>query len=382
MTRRIDIPPDLIVRAIERAGYVVEEFVASYKPAAKWLIGDRQPTVRQLQDFSKKVRVPFGYLLLKKLPEDHLPIPFFRTATNSTTRNVHPAVHDMVRLLLERQDWLANYLRENGEAPLPFAGRFQLGKVSDDKLAEDIRATLGLSLGWAKSYPNYSQALRGLVSAVEAAGIYVTFNGVVGQNNHRPIPVDVCRGFVLVDKYAPFVFVNNSDYKGAQLFTLMHELVHIWLGESAGFDLRGILPADDPLEQCCNRVAAELLVPASVLLEEWTLTTDFHALAKQFKVSPVVVARRALDLNLINKESYFEFYRTYIAKIELLKKQKSQSDDKVSGNYYNTMGVRLSPRFLSWIDTAVHQGKLTYLNAYRLTGLKGNTYAEMMKRKR
>jgi Zn-dependent peptidase ImmA (M78 family) len=113
------------------------------------------------------------------------------------------------------------------------------------------------------------------------------------------------RGFVLVDEYAPLVFINGADGKAAQMFTLAHELAHVWFGRSAAFDLRDLQPANERTELACNSVAAEFLVPKTELQRSWpTLQQDpepFQAIARQFKVSALVGARRALDLQLISR---------------------------------------------------------------------------------
>jgi Zn-dependent peptidase ImmA (M78 family) len=103
----------------------------------------------------------------------------------------------------------------------------------------------------------WQEAQDHLIKHVEDKGIITVFNGVVENNTSRPIPVDECRGFVLVDEIAPFMFINNADYKSAQMFTIVHELAHIWTGHSAGFDFRKLQPADDPIEVLCDKVAAE-----------------------------------------------------------------------------------------------------------------------------
>ena len=120
-------------------------------------------------------------------------------------------------------------------------------------------------------------------------------------------------GFVLVDEYAPLVFLNGADGKAAQMFTLAHELAHVWLGSSAVFDLRELQPAADEVEQACNRVAAEFLVPGDEMREVWSSvryeSERFQQIARRFKVSELVAARRALDLRLITRNEFLEFYR-------------------------------------------------------------------------
>ena len=127
-------------------------------------------------------------------------------------------------------------------------------------------------------------------------------NGIVGNNTHRKLDPEKFRGFVLVDDYAPLVFVNGADSKAAQMFTLAHELAHLWFGSSAAFDLRELQPADDETERACNRIAAELLAPEHELRDAWTAALQspnrYQVLARQFKVSELVAARRLLDLGL------------------------------------------------------------------------------------
>lgn len=125
---------------------------------------------------------------------------------------------------------------------------------------------------WASNLPNWEEAQKYLVQVLEDCGIIVVFNGVVENNTSRKIPVEECRGFVLVDEYAPFMFINNSDFKSAQMFTMVHELAHIWTGHSAGFDFRKLQPAADPIEQLCDKVAAEFLVPVKELDRVWNDT--------------------------------------------------------------------------------------------------------------
>ena len=143
---------------------------------------------------------------------------------------------------------------------LPFVGKYN-GINNVPAIVNDIRQTLELSENWASQLGTWEEAQNHLVETIEDKGIITVFNGVVENNGYRKIPVDECRGFVLVDDIAPFMFINNADSKSAQMFTIVHELAHIWTGHSAGFDFRKLQPADDPIEILCDQVAAEFLVP-------------------------------------------------------------------------------------------------------------------------
>ena len=169
------------------------------------------------------------------------------------------------------------------------------------------------------------------------------------------------------------MFVNSADAKGAQLFTIVHELAHIWLGLSAGFDNTTMLPANDPIELLCDQVAAEFLVPEELFTKLWTRSGDIQTLARHFKVSKIVVARRALDLGVITKPAFLKFYKDYMAAFRLKKDNQSGG-----GDFYLTQKKRLSLRFAAYVNQAVKGNRLLYRDAYKITGLKGNTYDQFI----
>lgn len=373
MSNTLEINTDLINWAISRAGYEQGEFYDQFPRAKGWLEKDKKPTLPQLRDFARKVHLPFGYLLLDQPPEEKLPIPFFRT-TGSETDRIHVNLRDTILTIQKRQDWIRDYLIEQDADPLEFIGKFDTDTPLDE-ITNDIRNALGLSDEWADEHASWQKALNHLTGKVDQAGIYILFNSVVDNNTHRPIPVDECRGFVLSDQYAPFMFVNAADSKSAQMFTIIHELAHLWIGESAGFDFRQLQPARNAIEMYCDAVAAEFLVPKNQFEQHWHISRDFEDLAKTFKVSQIVVARRALDLDKITRDDFFEFYNEHIAKFK--QRKESQGD---GGNFYATLRRRLNPRFLSAVNRAVKEQKLLYKHAYELTGLKGSTYQEAIKR--
>ncbi|GGC50305.1 DNA-binding protein [Parapedobacter defluvii] len=368
MAVNISVNNDMLTWAIARAGYELPEFAEKYPRISDWLSGAKQPTVKQLEDFSNKVYLPFGYLFLPKPPNETISFPFFRTGRIEGTNRVNLNVYDTIIDLQRRQQWLIEYLQELDNKPLPYVGRFN-SQTNPMAVVQDIRATLGLEVSWTSGCPTWEDALDTLVRKIEEIGIIVVFNGIVGNNTHRVIPVEECRGFVMVDEYVPFMFVNGADAKAAQLFTIVHELAHVWLGRSAGFDFRQLMPSDDPTEQLCDQVAAEFLVPEALLRVHWTGIADIRKLAAKFKVSKIVIARRALDLGLISRAAFFHVYNTYMAEFAA-KKQGQES----GGNFYYTARKRVSPTFAAYVDSAVKTDKLLYRDAYKLTGLSGKTY--------
>ncbi len=366
-TRVENINKEIIEWAIIRNGNSLEEFYAQNHNVESWIKGEKNPTVKQLENFTHKVHVPFGYMFLPKPPNETIPLPFFRTGKKNTNK-VSLNVFHTIQIIQDRQNWLTEYLEELNFPDLDFVGKYSI-KNSYIEIVNDIRNVLKLELDWASRHNKWEEALDYLTNKIEEAGIIVTYNGIVGSNTHRVIDVNECRGFVLVNNKAPFLFINSADAKAAQMFTIIHELAHVWLGKSAGFDNANLLPADDPLEILCDKVAAELLVPEIYFLKKWETTQDFKYLSRIFKVSPIVIGRRALDLNLINLKYFMDFYNNYMSYFKTNKDKQSSG-----GDFYATTKKRISLRFAAFVNNAVKENKLLYRDAYRLTSMKGETY--------
>ncbi len=367
-TRVENINRDIIEWAIIRNGNSPEEFYLKNPVVESWINGEKLPTIKQLESFTHKVHVPFGYMFLPSPPEENIPIPFFRTGKRGSDNKVSLNVYHTIQIIQNRQEWLTEYLEDIEFPDLDFVGRFSKDNDYND-IVTDIRNVLHLKPNWAEELRNWNDALGLLTSKIEDAGIIVTFNGVVGNNTRRVIDVKECRGFVLVNKKAPFMFINAADAKAAQIFTLIHELAHIWLGESAGFDSQNLLPADDLVEKLCDKVAAELLVPQREFREKWNHTRDFKLLGRIFKVSPIVIARRALDMEFIDFPYFLSFYNRYMDGFKNRKEQQAPG-----GDFYANTRKRVSVRFASFVNSAVKENRLLYRDAYKLTNLSGDTY--------
>lgn len=367
MRTEVNIKANIITWAITRAGYELQEFTRKVPIVQKWIQGEKKPTVKQLESFSKKVHLPFGYLFLNEPPKEKLPIPFFRT-NNPLATSVSVNVYDTILLMQQRQDWLNDYLKEKEFRPLPFVGRFKNGQ-NVSEIVDNIRKTLGVQENWASGFETWKDALDNLTHKIEDTGIIMVFNGIVENNTSRPIKVEECRGFVLVDDMAPFMFINNADGKAAQMFTIVHELAHIWIGHSAGFDFRKLQPANDPIELLCDKIAAEFLVPEKSFSAVWRENPTIKYAARYFKVSEIVIARRALDTGKITRKQFFDFYEEYSNR-EFAKKENQSS----GGDFYATTRKRLSMTFAAHVNNAVKSGKLLYRDAYKLTSLKGDTF--------
>ncbi|HUO06617.1 MAG TPA: ImmA/IrrE family metallo-endopeptidase [Candidatus Binataceae bacterium] len=334
--------------------------------------GKSQPTLSQLEKFARQTRTPLGYLFLTEPPEERLPIPHFRTLGNGHPHRPSPDLLETVYTMERRQEWMREYLIQEGQEPLHFVRSAKLNDKPQN-VAKEMHDVLGLEHGWAARQATWTDALRELRSRLEGASILVVVNGIVGNNTHRKLDPAEFRGFVLVDDYAPLVFVNGTDAKAAQMFTLAHELAHLWLGSSAAFDLRELQPADDETERSCNRIAAEFLVPESELRTFWPSARQdperFQMIARRFKVSELVAARRALDLELIRKTEFHDFYQSYLEN-----ERRQTSKQPSGGDFYANQNFRIGRLFAETVVRAAKEGKLLYRDAYQLTGLSGSTF--------
>lgn len=368
---RVAVSEPILRWALERSGRLTA-VKRKFPKLGEWERGESYPTLRQLESLSKATSTPLGYFFLSEPPEEQLPIPYFRTAAETRPRQPSADLLETVQTMERRQAWMREEVVEQGQGPLPFV---HSARRTEDplRLSHRMREGLGLTQGWAAAHSTWTDTLRDLQNRMEAIGIAVVVSGIVGNNTRRKLDVNEFRGFVLVDDYVPFVFVNGADGKAAQMFTLAHELAHIWLGSSAAFDLRNMQPADDETEQACNRVAAEFLVPEGELRRLWPSarreTEPFQTVARAFKVSALVAARRALDLELVPRDKFWEFYRAY--QEDERRRATTQRD---GGDFYASQNLRLGRRFAETVVRAAREGRLLYHEAYRLTGLYGNAF--------
>lgn len=377
---RVAVNPELVQWARQRAHLAIEDLTGRFPKLADWERGEVLPTFKQLEDFARATHVPFGYLFLPEPPLIPMPITDFRTLGNQYVGSISPDLLDTIYAMQQRQAWLRETRIECEVSGFDFVGS---ARLTDDPAAigREMRRLLDLEDGWANQARTWQEAISALRTAIEAQGILAIINGVVGNNTHRVLNVDEFRGFALSDEYAPLIFVNGADAKSAQMFTLAHELAHIWLGSQgsglSGFP--GIFPDGGAVEDFCDRAAAEFLVPEAELRQSWPNVrreeAPFSLLARQFKVSPIVVGRRAMDLRLVEREHFFEFYADYVQQ-ERQQKQAASS----GGDFYNNQNARVGKKFALQVIRAAKEGRIGFRQAYELTGLKGGAFQEYAQR--
>lgn len=368
---RIEVAPRLLEWAKDRAGLSDEDLAAAFPRYPDWVAQTVKPTLKQLEGFAAKAHVPLGYLFLDEPPDEPLPIADYRTHRDKGVSKASPELLDTLHTMIQRQAWMRDYLLEVGAEPLPFVGS---SSVRDGvfSVAQAMRQTLGMSAGWARQYATWAKAFTGLLEICEDAGILFSVNAVVDNNTHRRLNPEEFRGFVLVDPYAPLVFINGADAKSAQMFTLAHQLAHIWLGQTSLFDIPALEAKGDAVEVFCNQVAAEFLVPESELRQSWPSygggAATFDSLARVFKVSPLAIGRRALELGLVDRPVFFAFYQ------QRVQQERKKPEGEGGGNFYATQRFRLGKPFAAAVVRSAQGGTLLYRDAYRLLGLRGPTF--------
>lgn len=372
MSAQAFINPHLLRWARERAGMDVHEAAqaAKVKPEQlqAWEGAQGLPTFRQAQTLAQALHAPFGYLFLNHPPTEALPLPDLRTVGGAAPPRPSIDLLETVRIALQRQEWYIEYQRDHGRAPLGFVGRFKLG-ANPVEVATDIRKVLGVEV--EQGQRTWEVYFKDLLDAAEHAGVLVMRSGIVGNNTHRKLDVGEFRGFAISDPLAPVVFINSADAPAARLFTLMHELAHLWLGSSG---VSNVAPGNTRGEEVmCNAVAGEFLAPRELFLTLWEsgaaeLTQRVTELASRFHVSKLVIMRRALDLGVISQDTYSEHYRSTLAAF--------RAQEGGGGNFYRNAGAKNSPRFAQAVVTEALSGRLLLREAGRLLGVQPSKIQE------
>lgn len=354
----------MLTWARERSGCSVSDFahklMIDEERLLKWESGEQTLTFNQAMQFADKAHVPFGYLFLLHPPVETLLIPDLRTVEGKPVNRPSAELLDVVKLMLQRQEWYREYLKQQFIEPNPYVGRFS---VQDDvkTIVESIRKVLNLA-----SHPkrgNSDDYYRDLVNRIESVGILVMRQANLGHFT-RPLRVEEFRGFAITDEYAPIIFVNHADAPGARLFTLIHELCHIWIGQSGISD--GDTHASRSEEVLCNAVAAELLVPAEEFQLLWqqdkeTWQDNLPLLENHFRVSSWVLARRALTLGFIQHDAYSRF----IAKLKAAWLER-EKNEKGGPTYYKTKKAQISQPFSRAVVGQALSGQLLLREASML----------------
>jgi Zn-dependent peptidase ImmA (M78 family) len=381
------VNPKMLVWARTRAQITPEQLARNFVDVEKitaWESGDQMPTFNQVDQLAKKFRVPLLVLFLTSPPSDELPLADLRTVKDVGRKKISANFRETINDAIVRQDW---YREEFPNAkPRILSKQFS---IEDDVVAvgDYLRKTLWINDELVGQCADWNEFLLKLSQNAERAGVLVMRSGVVKNDNRKKLDVDEFRGFALTDEIAPLVFINSNDTTTAQIFTLIHEIVHLCINRSGISNpdpTKAIRGLRNKTELFCNQVTAEVLVPKRKFLVSWQSSLS-HAenlkrIVKHFRVSNMVALRRAFDLGKIPSEFFFRSIKTDYARFK--KKQEKDEENKSTGGpeLFVLFPVRNSRKFTDSVFVALQGGKVAYTEAAKLLGLKVPTLEAFAKR--
>ncbi len=386
MKERAIITPNILRWARESSKMSIEEVAQKIKVKEEkielWETGQNYPTIKQLEKLSKLYRRPISVFYLPEPPDDFQTLRDFRKNTNK--RDYSTALTFILRDIQSKQVWLSEFLKENGEEELQFIGRYNI-KSDIRIIANDIKKTLNID-----KTINEQSILKYWVEKIEEKRIFVSLSSNI--HSHLKIDVNEVKGFAVTDKYAPFIFVNSADSKNSQLFTLIHELVHLWINSSgvSAFDYTDFrnqnqLSNYDPTEVFCNKVTAEILMPnidVINIIRKSNITNinteTIEKIAKHFRVSTLAMSVRLLNLKLISKNKFNQFSKIFKEKYEeYLENQANKPKQKGGPNYYILKIRKNSKAFTTFIYSYYKSGRITGSEANKLLDIKISNFKKL-----
>ncbi|MEI7832520.1 MAG: ImmA/IrrE family metallo-endopeptidase [bacterium] len=362
---KVEIKPEMLRWARVRSGLSLDSIAGHFPNIEAWELGVKFPMLKQIEAFARITHVPVGYLFLPTPPVEQLPIPDFRTMPQARFQQPSPDLLEMIYVCQQRQEWYRDYARTAGEKPLPFVGSANDAN-SVETTAAAMRHALKFDIEERRQLPTWTEALSRFIEQADDLGILVMCSGIVMNNTHRPLDPEEFRGFALTDDLAPLIFINGRDTKATQIFTLAHELAHIWLGQSALSDTQLSQLPDNRIERWCNQVAAELLVPLAVLRAEYQpdeeLASEVSRLARRFKVSSLVILRRIYDAGKLTQQQFWQEYQDELQRLCAIPRGSG-------GNFHLTEAARVSKRFARALVASTFNGITLFRDAFHMLGI-------------
>lgn len=347
-----------------------------------WLSGEKTPTFHQVESISKKTHIPFGYFFLNDPPKQECDIVEYRTINSVSVEKPSRDLIDTVNKMSDIQEWMSDYNRLEGNDPYDYVGRFFNKIESVATVVADIRQELGLPNDWYVKVGSSSDSFRFLRKHISDIGVIVMTNGVVGNNTHRKLNVKEFRAFTKIDKFAPLIFINTCDTDNGKVFSVLHELAHIWIGEDNFYnEPYSSFGKGSKKETFCNSVASELLVPKGDFLYRWERIKKIDnegkidELARFYHCSKFVICRKALDTKKIMNEEYIRIIAILNSQLHVQLNDKSKGK---GGNYYQTLQSKWDHNFIRTLYSSVNSGTTQYTDAYRLTGTNGKTFEKLI----
>lgn len=306
MADKAYITPNVLRWARESAR-MSEEVAASkvsvpIEKLKEWEEGTNQPTIRQAETLAKAYRRPFALFFLPEIPRDFQPLQDYR---RKSAKTLGTASIFIIREIQQKQAWIRDVYEDSRESKLPFVGKYSL-RDNPKKVAEDILTTLDIHpLDYSSENP-----IKEWIDKAESKGIFISRTSFI--HSRLLLDSEEIQGFTIADPYAPFVFVNSEDWNAPQLFTLVHELAHIWIAESGisneiGPDIKS-KETTHPVEIFCNEVAANALMPETIMTNLKMSTFDsireVYKISKALGISSFALIYRAFNMDRITLDKY------------------------------------------------------------------------------
>lgn len=362
MVTRLDINPRTLAYYIDNSRVSKDYLEMKVQNIDAFLDGSKTPTFNQLSEIAKLIDVPTGLLLLSDPVDTDKSTLKFRTINSNRIEKISNELRDTIIEMQTKQD----FLRSEIDYELDFIGKYSI-KNDYQQVVDDMRNYLDIPVNYQKNVGK--NALKYFRDKMNKIGIFIFFNGSVKSNTHRSLSLDEFRGFVLSDKKAPIIFVNSKDSEAGQLFTLVHELVHLFLDQEEIFSLVDTGSYKfDRTEAFVNKVAAEVLLPDEEIRK--LNNYDIEFLAHKFPVSKFVIVRKLYDMKILTKKEYDE-------KVSQLEKEFAKIPlDKITrgGNYDNNIRFRFDQTFVHYIENAIKQNKITYTDAFNIAGVSYKSF--------
>ena len=386
MSSKVKSNPEILKWARKTAKISLEKSASTISKTCKierikeWESPDCRdfPTIKQVEKLARLYRRPIDVFFLQFVPKDFPALKDFR---RNKEEGLNTSLIFMMREIQEKQEWLSNFLIKKKEKKLEFAGKFNINN-SSDLVAKDIRKTLGIG-----TIPTGQKPLKYWIEKAESKRIFVSLS----SNFHTRLKLDsdIFKGFVIADKYAPFIFLNSDDWDHGQLFTLLHELAHIWIGVSGISNETEInsvnTPGIHPVEKFCNEVAVKALLPdaelTTLLPKQEVLTfKNISRLSRKFGVSNIAFINRAYTIHLIDDDKFNSLRKDANSTWKDFLLKESQKKKSSGGpNYYIMQLRRSSKAFANIVMDFYKSGKINGSDASRLLKVKETNFQKFEK---
>ncbi|MFY9307681.1 MAG: XRE family transcriptional regulator [Bacteroidia bacterium] len=386
MADKAYITPNVLKWARESARMTEERAAAKVSVSAEklkeWEAGTSQPTIKQAQTLAKTYKRPFALFFLPEIPRDFQPLQDFRS---NDSKALGTGSIFIIREIQQKQTWISDVNEENNEPKIPFVGKFSIND-NPVTIAKDILNTLGIVPG---SYAN-DNPIKEWIDKAETKGIFISRTSFI--HSRLKLDSEELQGFAIADPYAPFVFINSDDWNAPQLFTLVHELAHIWIAATGiSNDIEPGLKHKDklhPIELFCNEVAANALIPLEIINSVPTTvfnsSKDVFNISKKLGISSFAFLVRAMNLKLISFDKYKELkkaadteYKAFLKREEEKNAKQKLKEKKGGPNYYLLQLNKNSRLFTQTVLDAFRGGFIEPTQASTLLNVQINNFHKL-----